>query len=402
MDKAKALRITRRAFIGIGAGAAIGGVAGWKWLGRATPDMELSIGSLPPDQQAQAAGAADRWREFENLNILRQSELDRLPWFEKDETGRLCLRKDAGIGPIVDPHAHVGWAFGLGGSVDMRSAGKVEYFYDYQKTQDLLFAQKHPSNDEAAQIARENIKLFLKTPRRNRTHTAANLLAEMDRMNCRDMFLLPIAPPRQSRHVRDTLEAAKLDSRLHAFGAVYPKPWGPDKVADLERQVSEYHIKAVKYHPVFQLVAPDDAEMMKLFEWCQERDILVYSHIGYTGKEPQSMRARSEPDRFVVPLKTFPKLRVVFAHTGVRRVDQTLAVARRFDDRVWLDISGQAAPAISYILRRYNADRVMFASDWPFMPISVMLARSLVATESCPDVRTRFFSENAKQLFGLA
>lgn len=402
MHKAKAARITRRTFIGLGVTAAIGGAAGFRWLGRPTPDIEPSIGAIPADPNSLNAPPAEQLSEFDKLNILRQSELDRLPWFKRDDTGRLRLREEYGLGPIVDPHTHVGWAFGLGGSVDMRAKGKVEYFYDYEKTQDFLFAQRHPTNEEAAQISRENIALFLKTPARNRTHTAANLLDEMERMNCSDAFLLPIAIPWHERHVRDTLEAAGIDPRLRAFGAVHPKPWGPEKAKFLDRLVCDFKILAVKYHPVFQMVAPDDPDMMKLFEWCQDRNILVYSHIGYTGKEPQSMRARSEPDRFIVPLKTFSKLRIVFAHTGVRRIDQTLAVARRFDERIWLDISGQAAPAISYILKRYSPDRVMFASDWPFMPIEIMLARSLVATESCQEIRPRFFRENAKRLFGLA
>jgi hypothetical protein len=384
--------------LALGAGAAVAGVVGWRRLGHATPDLELSIGKIPPNADLPP-DTSGRLKALEDLNIRHMSELGRLPWFEKDDAGQFRLRDDAGIGPIVDTHSHVGWAFGLGGSVDMERRDEVDYFYDFERDQDVLFKQEHPSNEEAAAMSHQNLSLFVKTPARNRTLTAANVAAEMDRMNYSKLFLLPLAIPRQMRHVADTFGAAKLDSRIEAFGAVYPKPWGPKVVAELERQVREHRIKAIKYHPVFQLLAPDEADMMKLFEWCQAHDMLVYAHTGYTGKEPRFMREKSEPARFAVPLEAFPKLRIVFAHTGIRRLDEALEVARRFDDRVWVEVSGQAVPAISYILQRYDTEKVLFGSDWPFYPLAVAIARSLVATEPCPDLREKLFGGNAKRLF---
>ncbi|HUW61550.1 MAG TPA: amidohydrolase family protein [Candidatus Bathyarchaeia archaeon] len=406
MEKLKSSRIRRRTFLAIGAGAALTGVAGWRYVGRATPDLDLSIGQIPPDANPFVETDLGRLKTFEDLNIRHMSELDRLPWFEKDDEGQFRLRDDAGIGPagtrIIDPHSHVGWGFGFGGSVDMTRRGKVEYFYDFERDQDVLFKQEHPSNEEAASISHQSLTQFVKTPARNRTLTAANVVAEMDRMNYGKLFLLPLAIHHQMRHVADTFAAASMDSRIEAFGAVYPKPWGPKIVAEIERQIAEHRIKAIKYHPVFQILAPDDPDMMKLFEWCEARDMLVYAHTGYTGKEPRFMREKSEPERFAVPLEAFPKLRIAFAHTGVRRLDQAIEVARRFDDQVWLEISGQAVPAISYVLQRYDTEKVMFGSDWPFYPLSVAIARSLVATEPCPNVREKLFAENAKRLFGLA
>jgi len=406
VEKRKSSRIRRRTFLGLGAGAAVAAVAGWRYVGRATPDLDLSIGKIPRDADSSVESNSGRLKEIEDLNIRHMSELGRLPWFEKDAGGQFRLRNDAGIGPagtrIIDPHSHVGWAFGFGGSVDMTRRGKVDYFFDFERKQDVLFKQEHPSNEEAAALAHQNLTLWLKTPGRNKTLTVANLAGEMDRMNYAKVFLLPLAIPRQTRHVADTFAAAGMDPRMEAFGAVHPKPWGPKVVAELERQIAEHRIKAIKYHPVFQLLAPDDPDMMKLFEWCEARDMLVYAHTGYTGKEPRFMREKSEPERFAVPLAAFPKLRIVFAHTGVRRVDQALEVARRFDDQVWLEISGQAVPAIAYILQRYDTEKVMFGSDWPFYPLSVAIARSLVATEPCPDLHGKLFAGNAKRLFKLA
>ncbi|HPC16123.1 MAG TPA: amidohydrolase family protein [Candidatus Hydrogenedentes bacterium] len=399
---AKKRRISRRKWLAICGGGLAMGVAGAALVPRKKPDLPLSIGKLQAGAEAPATCRNDWWTDLDDLGIRHMSQFDRLPWFEKDDSGQFRLRADAGVDAIIDTHSHVGWAFGLAKSVDMTRTCKVEYFYDFEREQDLLCTQIHPTPDEAARMRNDDLAVFLKTPHINRTQTAANLAAEMDRMNFRSAVLLPIAVPFHERHARDTFDASSMDKRFIALGAVYPKPWGPRKIAEIERQVKIHGIKGIKYHPVFQLLAPDDPDMMRLFEWCEAHGLLVYAHTGYTGREPRFMKEKSEPRRFEKPLEAFPNLRMVFAHTGVRRVDEALSVARKFDDRVWLDISGQAAPAIAYILRRYDTAKIMFGSDWPFYPLSVMVARSLVATESCPSLRERFFSGNAKALLGLA
>ena len=392
---------TRRRFLKLcGAGVVVAGLSAVYLRSRKTPDLPESIGRLQPNADAPCPEAPLNPKNIEDLGIRRMSELDRLPWFKKDDAGNLCLRPDAGIRPIIDTHSHLGWAYGLARSVDMTRTCKVQYFYDYERDQDVLFTQDHPTSAEGSSITREGIQVFFRTPARNRTHTAANLSLEMDRMNYRNIVLLPIEIPRQSRHAHDTFQAATLDSRFIAFGAIYPKPWGPEKVAQLEAQ-RKTGIKGIKYHPEMQLIAPDDPNMMKLFEWCQANNLLVYAHVGYTGREPGFMKKKSEPRLFEKPLQAFPKLRFVFAHTGVRLIDETLEVARKYEDRVWLDISGRSASNIAYILQRYDTEKIMYASDWPFMPLAIMVARGLVATEACPQLRERFFSGNAARLLGL-
>ena len=70
--------------------------------------------------------------DFSSLQIRRMSELDRLPWFEKDDAGQLRLKAGAGVPPVLDIHAHVGWSYGFARPVDYRSRGKVIYLYDYE------------------------------------------------------------------------------------------------------------------------------------------------------------------------------------------------------------------------------------------------------------------------------
>ena len=340
---------------------------------------------------------------LEDLGIRHLSELDRLPWFERGDDGAIWLKEDAGLPPIMDVHAHVGWSMGLGKPVDMARRTDVQYFYDFERDQDVLHEQDHPTEAEAAAIKQEGISCVLRTPKRNQTHSAANLSAEMDRMRFRSIVLLPIELAGMAgRHAKETFDACALDPRFVPFGAVHPSPWGERKSAALQRQVDTYAIKGIKLHPVFQYVAPEGRDAMGLFEWCEAHDVLVLSHAGYTGREPKAMRDKGEPERFVEPLKAFPKLRIVLAHTGIRRMDEALTVARRFEDQVWVDISGQPAPNIKYILDRYSTEKILFGADWPFLPLSVMLARTLAATEGCPSVRDNLLHHNAARLLDIA
>jgi hypothetical protein len=246
------------------------------------------------------------------------------------------------------------------------------------------------------------LTILARTPGRYHTHTAANLEREMDAMNVAHACLLPIEIPVGSHHAADTLEAARRDDRYVPFGGVNPRSWGTEEEDALLEQIEAYGIRGIKYHPVFQFAPPDDPGALAMFEFCAANDLIVLSHIGYTGNELPFMRAASEPERLVKALEANPNLKLVCLHTGVRRIDETLAVARRFPEQVWLGLSGQPTPNISYILRRYDTERILWGSDWPFYPLSVMLARALAATQKQDTIRRRILHENGLKLLDLA
>jgi predicted TIM-barrel fold metal-dependent hydrolase len=237
------------------------------------------------------------------------------------------------------------------------------------------------------------------TPTRS-THTAANLAAEMDRFNYRHVCLLPIEIPLHARHSEETLAAAETDSRLIAFCAVHPWPWSAKKESKLERLLQS-GARGVKLHPEFQFIAPDNPHAMKLFEWCVAHDVVVLTHSGYTGAEPAWMRRNAEPERFRPALEAFPNLRLILGHAGMKRYQAALAVARDFEDQVWLELSSQFEGPFKMILDGYDREKLLHGSDWPFCPLAVALARALVATESCPECRLDILHNNAARLLAL-
>ena len=365
------------------------GLRPFKGFAITRPDVDIHplLGDLPEDVHDRA--------------ILRMSELNRLPWFEKNEAGDLQVAAGADIPSIIDCHTHVGWSQGVGADIDMTRHCPVRYFFDHESPQDFLHVQMHPTATEAHELARETKWTLVRTPRRNKTHTAANLLAEMERFQHERSVLLAVEIPVRSRHMDQTLRAAHLDSRLTPFMAVHPWPWNDAKIKRLERLLDN-KVRGLKFHPVFQFTAPDAPEPMQLFEWCAANDVVVLTHTGFTGREPAFLRALSEPERFRTPLKTFPNLKMIFAHTGSRaRFPEALAVAKEFQDQVWLEFTGQPVPNIKTLLDQYDPQKLVYGSDWPYYPLSVSLARFMVATSGREHLRPAILRDNFARLMKL-
>lgn len=395
--------IKRRRFLKmLGGGGVLAAGAGALLLRRyGGRQIPASVGALPAGGTNVGQVDAAAVQAIADLNIRTLKDLDRLPWFKRREDGMLVLRDDLGIPAHIDIHAHVGWRHGSGQLIDMEKRCPVEYLYDFERDQDVLFEQIHPAKDEGRDLTLDSVAALVRTPPSNLTHTAANLIAEMDAMKVKKACMLPIEIPVKSHHAHDTLNALAMDDRFMPFGGVYPQSWGSDQEDRLAQQKKDFGIRGIKYHPVFQFTAPDDDDAMAMLEYCVDNDLIVMSHIGYTGGELSFMRNNSQPYRLERALEAFPTLRIVCLHTGVRMIDETLAVARKFPEQVWLGISGQPVPNITYILERYDHERILYGSDWPFYPLSVMLARALTATEGRDELRQRVLHDNAAKLLGV-
>jgi predicted TIM-barrel fold metal-dependent hydrolase len=339
--------------------------------------------------------------DIDGQNIRRMSQLDRLPWFDNKEDGHLRLSPQSGVPQILDVHAHIGWSYGFAKNIDHSERPPLRYFYDYESAQDILNEEKHPWPAERPIIGRDMWLAPFVLGQFSATHTAANLSIEMNRFNYAKACLLPIEGPILSHHAADTLAASKLDSRFIPFAAVHPYPWGTEKVRLLRAQLDQGAL-AVKFHPEFQFIAPDNPHAMKLFAWCESHGVPVLVHTGYTGAEPAWMRAKAEAKRFEPMLTQFPKLRVLLAHTGLSCWESIAELAKKHEDHAWVDISGQPVPVIKEIIKRLNRNRICYGSDWPFYPLIVALARTLAATQDIPGLWPDLFYNNAARFLGIS
>lgn len=90
----------------------------------------------------------------------------------------------------------------------------------------------------------------------------------------------------------------------------------------------------------------------------------------------------------------------MLGHAGIKYNDEAIAYANKYP-QVWLDLAGQTTPQIRNILKQADNDRILYGSDWPFYPMAVTLARTLVALEDFPQSREKVMYSNMERLLNL-
>ena len=339
-------------------------------------------------------------------NVEKLSDLHKLPYFTRGDQDRLIVDPEFSppVPPVLDAHAHMGWSYGLGKNLDVRKrTDSVRYWYDYDHKDegDILCKEIHPTDSEEWRIISQIILGVLVLSRNNRTHTAANLAAEMDRMNHKKACISPIANfLLGNRNVKDSYKAFefKPDTFIPFAALKLPKQWGDKQKQRLDDLLGREGVKGAKFHPEFQLRSPNDDSAIAFLRQCADKNVPVLAHIGFTGKEPNWLRKRGEPRLFRRALEEIGNLRIIFAHTGLSVYREVLCLAKDYADRTWLETSGLPVPALKRILNEYDHKKIVYGSDWPFYPLAVSLARMLVATESCVQCRKDILHNNAARL----
>ncbi|MFA6450734.1 MAG: amidohydrolase family protein [bacterium] len=334
------------------------------------------------------------------IEIRTQSDLAKLPWFKLGEDGKLRIDPAAGVTEIIDDHSHLGWSYFFGGVIDHMDASRpVKYFYDYDMDQDVLNEKTHPTPEEGKLIEKDIYMMLFRCPPIARTQTAPHMIEEMDRFNVKHILVSPIEIPFRSRHARQTFAtAAKCGGRLIPFAAVHP--YTPSYEKRVRTMIAQ-GARGFKYHPEFQFVAPDNKKALRLFALLEELDLPVLCHTGFTGAEPAFMQKLAALPRYRVIFESFPKLKFVLGHAGLKNIPEALAYAAEFP-QVYLDLAGQTAECTREIIQKADVDRVLYGSDWPFYPMGVTLGRTLVATEGMPEeVRRKVLHDNAAKLYKL-
>jgi len=333
-------------------------------------------------QQAEEAERAGRGRLGE-LRFRGYRGLAELPWFELDDEGR--LRTVAELPGIIDVHTHFG--MDLYRPLDhARRTERVEHLLDCDATRpgcvlDLdVYVNANFTEEAHAALPRHFVTgAFALGP--TRTHTAANLLAEMDDVGVAQAAVLPIAlglplAGSLSERWRRAIQDNGWEDRLLPFASVDPNE--PDAPAKL-RAHADAGARGVKLHPEMQRFFPDDDGAMAVYEVCRERRLPVVFHAGRSGIEPEGIRKYALMRRYEPAVAAFPEVRFVFGHGGARDLERAIPIARAHRN-VWLGLSSLGVSQIDRALEALGPDRLAFGSDWPFYHLAVTLAKILLVT----------------------
>ena len=146
---------------------------------------------------------------------------------------------------------------------------------------------------------------------------------------------------------------------MTGLGALHPDS------DDIERDIDEIislGLKGVKMHPDFQRFNIDDKKCYKIYEYCQGK-LPVLLHTG------DSRYDYSNPTRMKRVLDDFPNLTVIGAHFGGWSCWEEAAEKLSGYDNFYVDCSSSfdwlTAEESRELVRKYGADHVLFATDFP-------------------------------------
>jgi predicted TIM-barrel fold metal-dependent hydrolase len=321
--------------------------------------------------------------------------LAELPWFARGDEGRLVVR-DRSFGPVLDVHTHVALAYVLPMQVDVfKQTPETLHYLPGCRPLDLeLYANRNFTPGDITEMKRDLSLRSLGGSGMRATHTAANLVREMDEMGITRSVLLPIDFPVLSHNAETALDVASKSDRIVGFGSVHP--WSRGLARKLDAQIAR-GARGIKVHPAVQCVRPDDPRAIRLYRLCGERGIPVLWHCGPVGIAPRLGEYLTQVRFYEKPIVECPRTTFILGHAGALQLDLGVALQRRYPN-VWLETASQSLPGVREIVDRADTTRVLMGSDWPFYHQAISLSKVLIATEGRAAVRRAILWGNAARL----
>lgn len=184
------------------------------------------------------------------------------------------------------------------------------------------------------------------------------------------------------------------------IGVGFVTPHYPNEtIPELERCFSELDMKSLKIYPNYFGSTVDDPAYDPIYEWCDEREIVIMSHSSFTSDSDQL----THPERFIGLAERFPGIRWVLAHSGNSMKGQIAAVkAAKSAPNIYLETATSFGEhgTIEFLVDGAGPDRVLYGSDMPLLDARAMVGR--IVTADLPDeTKRKVLGLNAAKLLGL-
>lgn len=327
-------------------------------------------------------------------------DLARLPWFAVEGGNRLVLAEGAAgeIGPVVDSYTHLAMGYLRRLAIDLhRETPTTAYYLPVTLPVDLEL-YSNLNLDAAAMFAmKADVSILGLTATGMRTtHTAPNLVRDMDALGIVRSVVLPFDLPFGARNADTILEATRRYPELVPFGSVHPLDHDVDRRLTAQRGAGA---RVVKLHPNGQFIAPDHPRTVQLCGRCGAHGLPVLFHCGPVGIEPKAARRRSQVHRYERAIAENPETTFVLGHSGALQHETAIGFAERYPN-TYFELSCLGLSALREVLDVVPTERVLYGTDWPFYHQALTLARVLIATEGDESLRRAVLHDNAVRLFG--
>ena len=150
--------------------------------------------------------------------------------------------------------------------------------------------------------------------------------------------------------------------KFYAFADIDTRNTPSESVNAICKAIQEYGLDGIKIHPNNTGIDLDSDYNQPIFVYAQEESVPVAIH-----SYPNSENNRSAAYRIVNVLEEYPDLTVIVSHMGAHQWEQLLPT------RAYVDISAILPDYVrtygvvktNEILRKFGADRLIFATDYP-------------------------------------
>ncbi len=236
---------------------------------------------------------------------------------------------------------------------------------------------------------------------RNATATLENMRRSLDEAEVDYTACMPIAP-----YVTydDLARAHKKEKRIIPFTTI-----DFSRMDDMPRKLRDDMTggaRGLKLHPIIQSVRATDSRTLAALQEYEQYKKPVLTHSGISGYYLGSDKKRNTPKYGRIRdieemVRAFPGINFIIGHSGLFQVWE---VMRRLRDckNVWFDTSFQSPHKISRLIKTFGAEKVMYASDWPygFRPPAIRTVK--IACRGDHSLEDLLLYKNAAELLGVS
>ena len=198
--------------------------------------------------------------------------------------------------------------------------------------------------------------------------------------------------------IRDGACGESAAHHLIPFASVHP---ADDTRFTHLRRLAEAGIRGIKLHPYYQEFVLDAPEMLEFFRCCRDLCLVVQCHCGFD--VGYSLEPLCGPERVARVMREVPGLKFIAAHLGGWR-QWGGAIENLLGKDVWLDTAvlgpdfGNAEA--QRMLREHPADKLLFATDWPWLGFAGGL-RYVCGAKRTSSQEQAILGGNAAALLGI-
>lgn len=189
----------------------------------------------------------------------------------------------------------------------------------------------------------------------------------------------------------------KDNRSLIPFGSINPN-FHEDPIAEFHRSL-EFGVKGFKFYPADHDFDALSDTMMKIYKLCEEHDLIIMFHTGFTAQKDTQQRY-CNPCDFIPILESYPELVVVFCHAGKPHWYKEASEVIAKYQNAYVDTALVPVEAVLQIVNDNPAtiDKVIFGSDWPVCGNYESLIKRYLSSGLSENQLKKIMRENALQL----